>query len=66
MDSADIAAQHDFTEESLTKHRRRRTDVSETGKCLYCESAITVGCFCDKECREYYEREQKIKERTGR
>jgi len=64
MDAADVAAKHDFTEESLMKHSRRRTYKSgPPGTCLYCDEPITAGLYCDNECRTDYEREQLTKSR---
>lgn len=63
MDSADIAAQHDFTEEALTKHQKMgKAPAVARGQCLYCDTKLDdAHLYCDLDCREAYEREQRIK-----
>jgi hypothetical protein len=64
-DQADIAAQHDFTEEVLARHSKSGSVLTKRGACLYCETKIE-GLYCDPECREQYEYEQRVQKNTGR
>lgn len=32
-----------------------------TGRCYNCEEPLTVGCFCDTDCRDDYEKRIKAK-----
>ncbi len=67
MDSADVAAVHDFTEEALRSHASFAGKRLTRGRCAFCESVIDPGLiYCDKDCLNDYEREQQIKERTKR
>lgn len=63
MDSADIAAVHDFTEEMLNKHQNRGPETKVArGRCLYCDTKLLADrIYCDTDCREAHEREQRIK-----
>jgi hypothetical protein len=54
------------TEMLLAKSLSMRNKVPEkTGACLACEEP-TEGAFCSKECREDYERMEKIKAIRGK
>lgn len=66
-DPADIAAQHEFSEEALTTHRNSTKVTAPRGKCLYCEAHLQDNLiFCDLDCRDAFEREQKIARNTRR
>jgi hypothetical protein len=62
-DPLDEAAE--VTEMLLQKALNTKAHVPEkTGFCLACEEP-TPGAFCSAECREFYEREQKLKAIRG-
>ena len=44
---------------------RARQKSVYTGHCLYCNEQINIGTFCDAECREGQEYENKIKRIKG-
>lgn len=46
--------------------RAQNQPIAFTGQCLNCEEVITRGRFCDSECREDYERSEKMKHLSGR
>lgn len=67
MDSADITAQNDFTEELVAKARANSQKPSQIprGVCLFCEEEIAPHLiFCDEDCRHEHERVERIKNRT--
>lgn len=72
MDHADIAGEHDFSTEKLMERRGRQDPEITRGKCLSCERPITelvdgkLPLYCDSDCREDYEHEQRIRARTRR
>jgi hypothetical protein len=45
--------------------RRRGTSLQFTGQCHFCEET-TTGAFCSLECREDYEKMERVKRITGR
>lgn len=46
--------------------RAKNKPIIETGHCIYCDESIQKGRFCDSECREDYELEQKMKRIAGK
>jgi hypothetical protein len=48
----------EFQRDLATKKIKK---VLFSGFCKYCKLKIKVGSFCDKDCREDYEMESKIK-----
>jgi hypothetical protein len=45
----------------------KRMKVPEkTGLCLACDTPVTVGVFCDADCREFYERAERIRAIKGK
>jgi len=59
-DLADIAGEHDFNDEILTRHKNRKKNVQATGVCLSCEAKIEANAiYCDADCREDHERRLK-------
>lgn len=38
---------------------RETTILPFTGKCRYCEESLTVGSFCDADCRDDWQNEQR-------
>lgn len=75
-DPADITGNNDFTEEKLKLHRSRTQTQVARGKCLFCSTLILpdsnaepdalLKLYCDEDCREDYEREQLIRNKTTR
>jgi len=67
-DTADIAdIQNTKALEADIKYRRRPDGPKATGKCLYCNCALTPGVrWCDKGCQEDWETEQAAKSRECR
>jgi hypothetical protein len=55
-------------EEALrAKAMAKRMKVPErTGLCLACDTPVTVGVFCDADCREDYELAERIKAIKGK
>lgn len=68
MDAADITAMNDFNEESVSQKLRSLTTTSvPRGNCLFCEEVIASNLiYCDSDCREGYEKQEQIKQRTRR
>ncbi len=66
MDEAD-RAQFEI-ERSLQQAIRSRKPVDQpfTGCCYWCESEISIGAFCDADCRDDYERDAAARARAGR
>lgn len=66
-DVADLAGE--YTEQLLSDARGAiKTQLHERGKCLFCGTAVE-GVFCapeDDDCRELWEKSQRIKKITGR
>lgn len=52
--------------ELAIKAARNYKRHSYTGHCLSCNEIITQGRFCDTECREHFELEQKMKRIIGK
>ena len=44
---------------------RQRPAIEFTGKCHYCEEAISKGSFCSKECNEDYQKVERAKQFKG-
>lgn len=64
MDIYDKATEiEELHRENAIKAARDRATKTEkfTGHCLNCNEQITVGRFCDADCRSDYELEAKIK-----
>lgn len=69
MDDADRAAdREDIAREAAVAAIRRRIEaIPSLGYCYYCGEALRAGKrFCDSDCRDDYERQEKMKARTGR
>lgn len=69
MDDADRAAEReDIDREAAVAAIRRRIEAMPSlGYCYYCGEALRAGKrFCDSDCRDDYERQEKMKARTGR
>jgi hypothetical protein len=55
-----------FLKHSLAKQRNRSSrQLLTKGRCYYC-NAETPGTFCDTDCRDDYELEQKLKTIGGK
>lgn len=66
-DAADVASQHEFSEEALTTHRSLARVTTPRGKCLYCDALLSSELiFCDLHCRDDFERQQRIAKNTRR
>ena len=69
MDDADRAAdREDIAREAAVAAIRRRIEAMPSlGYCYYCGEALRAGKrFCDADCRDDYDRQEKFKARTGR
>lgn len=66
-DQVDIAALNDFTEERLSAFRSKvHQSLTPVGSCYYCEEDLPPGrIFCDAQCRDDYEREQRLRRMHG-
>ena len=63
-DASDLEEQH--RELSIKAARANNQPIKFTGRCLSCNAQINkVGRFCDYECREQYELEQKVSHIKG-
>ena len=66
MDDADRATR---SEELIHQHniaavRRRKAELPAVGFCHYCSEPVPAGSrFCDADCRDEYETEQRLKSR---
>lgn len=61
-DLADIAGEHDFNEEVMARHRNQAPSIIKRGTCLCCEEEIAEDkVYCDIDCRNTHEREQRLK-----
>jgi hypothetical protein len=58
-DFADMASeQQAYLEEvALYKHKTKRR-LNPCGRCFNCDETIVKGLFCDKDCREDYEKRE--------
>lgn len=45
---------------------RRKKVPEKTGLCLACEEPVKEGVFCDIDCREFYERSERIRAIKGK
>ena len=69
MDDADRAADREdiAREAAVAAIRRRIESIPSLGYCYYCGEALRAGKrFCDADCRDDYERQEKMKARNGR
>ncbi len=67
-DVLDIASDNEEFHRSclINEIRQKNKQTPFTGSCLYCLEVIKQGRFCDAECREGYEIEQRIKKISGK
>jgi hypothetical protein len=62
MDVVDQAQKQTDLELSLAlKNLKREPALPETGACNYCDALVSKGLFCDADCRDDYEMEQRNK-----
>lgn len=62
MDNADRAQSEIDLELSIAlKNRSKAPEQPETGLCHWCDLIIGVGKFCSTDCRDDFEKQQKIK-----
>ena len=69
MDDADRASEReDIARAAALEAVRRRFDsLPPLGCCYYCGEALRAGKrFCDSDCRDDYDRQEKMRSRTGR
>jgi hypothetical protein len=65
-DQADLASRNDFTEEVLLRHRNAPPfKAAAHGRCLNCDAQV-ANLYCDIDCREDYEYQQRITKKVGR
>jgi hypothetical protein len=67
-DDADITAARQEAEAALFARRRREPALVPMGLCYFCQSDApsTTHLFCNTECRDDYEAEQRALARNGR
>lgn len=61
-DLADEAAEREQQMIEIALANRRHPEMTFTGACYYCKEAVTMGCFCDEDCRSDYERIERAKQ----
>jgi len=69
MDDADRASdREDIARAAAVEAVRARIErLPSLGYCYYCGEALRAGKrFCDADCRDDYERQEKMRARTGR
>lgn len=69
MDDADRASdREDIARAAAVEAVRARIErLPSLGYCYYCGEALRAGKrFCDSDCRDDYERQEKMRSRTGR
>jgi len=60
MDDADHSVENQ--ELHIARSLKRvldRPSIPFSGQCLHCDDSISIGRFCDSNCRELYEKSQK-------
>ena len=67
MDNADRADREDIIrEQAIAAVRRRSKELAPIGFCYYCSEQVPAGSrFCDADCRDEYETEQRLKARQS-
>jgi predicted nucleic acid-binding Zn ribbon protein len=65
MDNADRADREDIIrEQAIADVRRRKAELPAIGFCHYCSEPVPAGSrFCDADCRDEHETEQRLKAR---
>jgi predicted nucleic acid-binding Zn ribbon protein len=65
MDDADRADREDIIrEQAIADVRRRKAELPAIGFCHYCSEPVPAGSrFCDADCRDEHETEQRLKAR---
>jgi len=65
MDNADRADREDIArEQAIAAVRRRSKELAPIGFCYYCSEPVPAGSrFCDADCRDEHETEQRLKAR---
>jgi hypothetical protein len=64
-DIADDASDLEMLNVEIALANRPKTAIEFTGKCHYCEEAISKGSFCSKECNEDYQKVERAKQFKG-
>ena len=68
MDDADYASEREdiAREQAISAIRRRNDSLPGIGYCYYCGEPLRgVNRFCDAECRDEHQTEQRLKARGG-
>jgi len=68
---SDIADASDQLIETFTTaaiaHARRDTHLHSDGHCAFCDEPVEIGLlFCDRDCRDDYEKQQRIRIISGK
>lgn len=69
MDYCDAASEYEavFLKSAMINAHAVTEQESETGYCLYCGAKLDhPGKFCDADCRDDYEHEQKVMQIAGK
>jgi hypothetical protein len=64
-DIADEASELIQRTVEVALQNRQRPAIDFTGRCHYCEEAISKGSFCSKECGEDYQKVERAKQFKG-
>lgn len=60
MDIVDEAQQSEQQRIDLLMSARFMEELAVTGLCHNCSEPTTLGCFCDPDCRDDYEKRQQL------
>ncbi|MDP2805526.1 MAG: hypothetical protein Q8O24_06240 [Gallionellaceae bacterium] len=61
-DQIDQAQEHEQMRRDIAlREQALKPKMPYTGQCYNCEAEIKRGCFCDADCRDDYERREKLK-----
>ena len=66
-DIADVSDKHIETFiNSAIANASRKTQLHSDGHCAFCDEAVDIGLlFCDRDCRDDYESQQRIRKING-
>lgn len=60
-DINDAASELEELERNVALANRKKPEMTFTGRCYYCESTLSKGCFCDTDCREDFEKVERAR-----
>ncbi|AXC70703.1 hypothetical protein ABGY98_000489 [Salmonella enterica] len=59
-DDADIASETEQLRTDAALSGRERRTLPEAGHCYNCNETISAGLFCDADCRDDYEKRERL------